>query len=46
MCGDGVMWEICVPSPQFCCEPVTALKTLSPNKKKKLQKEQPKPTSN
>ena len=24
----GCMWEISVPSPQFCCEPKTALQSL------------------
>ena len=26
MCGAGRIWEISVPSTQFCCEPKTALK--------------------
>ena len=37
--GTENIWEISVPSPQFCCEPKTALKELSLiNKKGKERK--------
>ena len=35
--GTGGIWEISVPSSQFCCEPKAALK-----KKKKVKKQQKK----
>ena len=35
MCGAGGIWDISVPSPQFCCEPKIALKNKVLTKKKK-----------
>ena len=33
----GTIWETAVPSPQFCCEPKTALRTLSVKKEQGLE---------
>ena len=32
--GAESLWEVSVPSSQFCCEPKTALKKMSKKKKK------------